>query len=191
MWVLMMTAMMLPSAAPMILLHARIDRGTHAQRTRDSYLFVACYLSVWALFSAVATVAQAVLIDSGFLSSAELVLQDKQIVGGLLVTAGLWQLTSAKAVCLEQCQSPLQFVLRYWKPGPAGALRLGLRHGFFCLGCCWSLMLLLFVGGVMNLVWIAGLAAVVFLEKVAPPVWRADRWIAGLLISAAVLTAMI
>ena len=100
-------------------------------------------------------------------------------------------MTHAKAACLEQCQSPLQFVLRYWKPGAIGAVRLGTRHGLFCLGCCWSLMLLLFVGGVMNLAWIAGLALVVFIEKIAPPVWRVDRWLAGLLISAAVATVLI
>ena len=191
MWALMMVAMMLPSAAPMILLHARIDRGTHAQRTRNTYLFIACYLLVWALFSAAATIAQATMIDEGVLSPGNLVVSDKYLVGGLLLAAGLWQLTRAKAACLEQCQSPLQFVLRYWKPGPMGALRLGVRHGLFCLGCCWSLMLILFVGGVMNLAWIAGLAVVVFIEKIAPTVWRVDRWLAGLLISGALATVLI
>ena len=191
MWVLMMVAMMLPSAAPMILLHARIGRGAHAQRTRDSCVFIASYLTVWALFSAVATVAQATMIDSGILASGNLAIADKQLAGGLLLAAGLWQMTRAKAACLEQCQSPLQFVLRYWKPGAIGALRLGIRHGLFCLGCCWSLMLILFVGGVMNLAWIAGLALVVFIEKLAPRVWRADRWLAGFLISAAVATVLI
>jgi predicted metal-binding membrane protein len=191
MWTLMMVAMMLPSAAPMILLHARIDRGTPAQRTRDTYLFVACYLLVWVLFSAAATLGQATMIDGRALTSGNLLVGDKYVAGGLLLAAGLWQLTHAKAACLEQCQSPLKFVLRYWKPGAIGAVRLGTRHGLFCLGCCWSLMLLLFVGGVMNLAWIAGLALVVFIEKVAPPVWRVDRWLAGLLISAAVATVLI
>jgi predicted metal-binding membrane protein len=191
MWVLMMVAMMLPSAAPMILLHGRIDRGTVSQRARDTYLFVACYLTVWVLFSAAATVAQAAMIDGRVLTSGHLVVRDKYLAAGLLLAAGLWQLTRAKAACLEQCQSPLQFVLRYWKPGPVGAVRLGIRHGLFCLGCCWSLMLVLFVGGVMNLAWIAGLALVVFIEKIAPPAWRADRWLAGLLISAAVATVLI
>lgn len=191
MWALMMVAMMLPSASPMILLHARIDRGNHAQRTRDTYLFIACYLLVWALFSAAATIAQATMIDEGVLAPGNLVVSDKYLVGGLLLAAGLWQLTRAKAACLEQCRSPLQFVLPYWKPGPMGALRLGVRHGLFCLGCCWSLMLILFVGGVMNLAWIAGLAVVVFIEKIAPPLWRVDRWLAGLLISAALATVLI
>ena len=191
MWALMMVAMMLPSAAPMILLHARINRGTHAQRTRDTCLFVACYLLVWVSFSIAAAFAQATMIDEGLLTSGNLVVDDKYFAGGLLLAAGLWQLTRAKAACLEQCQSPLQFVLRYWKPGPTGALRLGVRHGLFCLGCCWSLMLIIFVGGVMNLAWIAGLAVVVFIEKIAPPLWRVDRWLAGLLISAALATVLI
>lgn len=191
MWALMMVAMMLPSAAPMILLHARINRGTHAQRTRDTCLFVACYLLVWVSFSIAAAFAQATMIDEGLLTSGNLVVDDKYFAGGLLLAAGLWQLTRAKAACLEQCQSPLQFVLRYWKPGPVGALQLGVRHGLFCLGCCWSLMLILFVGGVMNLAWIAGLAVVVFIEKIAPPLWRVDRWLAGLLISAALATVPI
>ena len=162
-----------------------------AQRTRDTYLFVACYLLVWVLFSAAATLGQATMIDGRVLTSGNLLVGDKYVAGGLLLAAGLWQLTHAKAACLEQCQSPLQFVLRYWKPGAIGAVRLGTRHGLFCLGCCWSLMLLLFVGGVMNLAWIAGLALVVFIEKIAPPVWRVDRWLAGLLISAAVATVLI
>lgn len=178
MWTLMMVAMMLPSAAPMILLHARIDRGTPATRARDNALFALCYLGVWAAFSALATLAQAWLIDGGLVSSATLAVGTRRLSGVLLLIAAIWQLTSAKTACLEQCQSPIAFVMRYWRPGPAGAVRLGLVHGFYCLGCCWGLMLLLFVGGVMNLAWVAVLAAVVFAEKVAPPAWRIDRWLA-------------
>ena len=187
MWALMMVAMMLPSAAPMILLHARIDRGTQAQRTRDSFLFVLCYVAVWTIFSALATLAQAALIDGGLLSSASLAFGSSMLRAGLLFAAAIWQLTSAKAACLEQCQSPLQFVMRYWRPGAGGAIRLGVRHGLFCLGCCWSLMLLLFVGGAMNLAWVAALAIVIFIEKIAPPAWRADRWLAALLMLGAVI----
>jgi predicted metal-binding membrane protein len=191
MWALMMVAMMLPSAAPMMLLHARIDRGTPAQRARDQGLFALCYLLVWAAFSALAAVAQAALIDSGVLAAASLALGDRVLAAGLLLAAAAWQLTPAKAACLEQCQSPIQFVLRYWRPGAAGAVRLGLIHGLFCLGCCWGLMLLLFVGGVMNLSWVALLAAVVFAEKLAPPGWRISRWLAAALVAgaAAVLLA--
>jgi predicted metal-binding membrane protein len=186
MWTLMMVAMMLPSAAPMILLHARIDRGTPASRARDNALFALCYLAVWAVFSALAALAQAGLAGSGLVSFASLAAGSKRLAGALLLIAAVWQLTSAKAACLEQCQSPIRFVMRYWRPGPAGAVRLGLTHGLFCIGCCWSLMLLLFVGGVMNLAWVALLAAVVFAEKAAPPAWRIDRWLAATLALAAV-----
>jgi predicted metal-binding membrane protein len=181
MWTLMMVAMMLPSAGPMILLHARIDRGTQAQRIRDNLLFVLCYLAVWTVFSALAALSQSTLVAGAFLSSTTLELRSGILTAGLLFGAAVWQLTSAKTACLEQCQSPLQFVMRHWRPGAAGAVRLGVRHGLYCLGCCWSLMLLLFVGGVMNLAWIAGLAVLVFVEKVTPFNWRADRWIAGVL----------
>lgn len=180
MWALMMVAMMLPSAAPMILLHARIDRGSEAQRSRDSLLFVLCYLVVWSAFSLLAALAQAGLVATGFLSS-RLAASSHVMSAALLFAAAGWQLTTAKTACLDQCRSPLHFVMRYWKPGAAGAVRLGLRHGLYCLGCCWSLMLLLFVGGVMNLAWIAALATVVFVEKLAPPEWRVDRWLAAVL----------
>ena len=185
MWALMMVAMMLPAAAPMILLHARIDRGTPSQRARNSLLFALCYLAVWAAFSALAALAQAALIEAGLLSSASLALGSRALTAFLLLAAALWQLTAAKAACLAQCQSPLQFVMRYWQPGPAGAVRLGLRHGLFCLGCCWSLMLLLFAGGVMNLGWVALLAAIVFVEKLAPPGWHVRHWLAAALAAAA------
>ena len=181
MWSLMMVAMMLPSASPMILLHARIDRGTQAMRTFDNLLFATCYLFVWAGFSLLAALAQAALVDAGVVSAATLALGGKPLIAGLLLLAAAWQLTPAKAACLERCQSPLHFVMRYWRPGPAGAVRLGLIHGFYCVGCCWSLMLLLFVGGVMNLAWVALLAAIVFAEKLAPPAWRVSRWLAAAL----------
>ncbi len=186
MWALMMVAMMLPSAAPMILLHARIDSGTRAARARDNALFALCYLVVWTAFSALATLAQAWLIDGGLVSSVTLAVGTRQLSGALLLIAAIWQLTSAKTACLGQCQSPIGFVMRYWHPGPAGAVRLGLVHGLYCLGCCWALMLLLFVGGVMNLAWVAIIAAVVFAEKTAHPVWRIDRWLAVALALAAV-----
>ena len=185
MWLLMMVAMMLPSAVPMILLHARIDRGTETQRARHSALFVGTYLAVWMLFSVLAAVTQAALIDSGLLTAGDLRITDRYLAAGLLVGAGVWQLTSAKAMCLERCQSPIHFVMRYWSLGLVGAARLGLIHGVYCLGCCWSLMLLLFAGGVMNLAIIAGLAAIVFFEKLAPPPWRFERWVAVLLFVAA------
>jgi predicted metal-binding membrane protein len=181
MWSLMMVAMMLPSAAPMILLHARIDRGTQAQRTFDNLLFAMCYLVVWAVFSLLAALAQAALLDAGLVAEAGLALGNRTLMAGVLLLAAAWQLTAAKAACLERCQSPVHFVMRYWRTGPGGAVRLGLIHGLYCVGCCWSLMLLLFVGGVMNLAWIAVLTLVVFAEKLAPPAWRISRWLAGAL----------
>jgi predicted metal-binding membrane protein len=191
MWSLMMVAMMLPSAAPMILLHARIDRGTPAERTRDNALFASCYLLIWTAFSALAAALQAALLESGVLASASLALGDRVLAAAVILAAAAWQLTPAKAACLEQCQSPIRFVLRYWRPGPGGAVRLGVIHGLYCLGCCWGLMLLLFVGGVMNLAWVALLAAVVFAEKLTPSAWRVSRWLAAALAAgaAAVLLA--
>ena len=186
MWALMMVAMMLPSAAPMILLHARLDRGTQAQRARDNALFALCYLAVWTGFSVLAVAGQAALIGAGSLSETSLSLGSRVLSAGVLLAAAAWQLTSAKAACLEQCQSPIRFVRRYWRPGPAGAVRLGFVHGLYCLGCCWSLMLLLFVGGVMNLAWVALIAAVVFVEKSAPPSWRLSRWLAAGLAAGAI-----
>ena len=189
MWALMMVAMMLPSAAPMILLHARIYRAqSSAERLLNNALFVLAYILVWGLFSAAAAIAQAVLIDAELVSAATLALGQRNIAIALLLLAAAYQLSSVKAACLDQCRSPIQFVMRYWKPRAAGAVRLGIRHGLYCLGCCWSLMLLLFVGGVMNLVWIAVLAAIVFVEKLAPVRWQISRWIAAALAGVAVLT---
>ena len=103
------------------------------------------------------------------------------VAAGVLVAVALYQLSPAKAACLDQCRSPIHFVMQYWSPGIAGTLRLGLVHGTFCVGCCWGLMLLLFVAGVMNLAWVALIAALVLLEKTAPARWQASRLIAVLL----------
>jgi predicted metal-binding membrane protein len=186
MWTVMMVAMMLPSAAPMILLHARIDRAASpARRLGRTLLFALAYLLVWSAFSAAAALAQALLIDLGLVSSASLALGDRAMAAALLAGAALYQLSPIKAACLDQCRSPIHFVMRFWSPGIRGTLRLGLVHGLFCVGCCWGLMLLLFVGGVMNLAWIALLAAIVLAEKAAPPKWRISRLIATLLFAAA------
>lgn len=188
MWAIMMVAMMTPSAAPMILLHARIDRADSARsRLLHTFLFVAAYLLVWTLFAVAAAAAQAVLIASGLVSATALSIGDRPIAAAVLLAAAIYELTVPKRLCLEKCQSPLHFVLRFWKPGAAGALRLGIAHGLFCVGCCWALMLLLFVGGVMNLAWVAFLGIVVLGEKIAPAGWQTQRWIAALLILGAVL----
>jgi predicted metal-binding membrane protein len=184
MWALMMVAMMLPSAAPMILIYARLP-GAGAPRPglRLTTAFALAYVAVWTAFSAAAAVAQAVLISSGLVDAAALAVGDARLAGLLLVLAGLYQLTPLKEACLGQCRAPVAFIMRHARPGGAGALRLGLIHGLYCLGCCWALMLLLFVGGVMNLAWVAMIAVVVLVEKLAPPRFRA-RTLLGLLLLA-------
>ena len=185
MWSLMMVAMMLPSAAPTILLHASIDRAAPPQRLWHIAAAALGYVAMWTAFSALAAVAQAALVDAGLVGAMRLSLGDPTIAAALLVAAGLYQLSAAKAACLDQCRSPVQFVMRYRSPGARGAVRLGLAHGLYCLGCCWALMLLLFVGGVMNLAWVAALALIVALEKLASPGWRVTRWIAAACFGAA------
>ncbi len=188
MWAIMMVAMMVPSAAPMILLHARIDKApTRLARALHSLLFALSYLLVWTGFSALAALAQALLVDAGVVSEMALTVGDRLVAAALLVAAAVYELTAAKRLCLDKCQSPMLFILKYWKPGAAGAVRLGLSHGLFCLGCCWALMLLLFVGGVMNLAWVALLGIVVLAEKFAPPAWRAERYVAAALFIAAIV----
>jgi predicted metal-binding membrane protein len=180
MWTIMMVAMMLPSAAPMILLFARVSR--RAGPRLNTMIFVGSYLLVWTLFSAFAALAQAALISAGALSDMTLMLGSAAAAGVMLVAVGLYQLSPLKEACLEACRSPLSFVMRLWRPGVAGTLRLGFAHGVYCLGCCWGLMLLLFVGGVMNLAWIAALAVLVLVEKTAPISLR--KAISALLLSA-------
>lgn len=192
MWAIMMVGMMLPSAAPMILLHIRIDRATtSSERLAHTVLFSLAYLLVWTGFSAAATIAQALLIDLDLLSAASLALGDHVFAAALLVAAAVYQLSPAKAACLKQCRSPVHFIMQFWSPGVKGAFRLGLMHGLYCVGCCWGLMLLLFVAGVMNLAWIAMLAALVLVEKLAPPRWHASKVIAALLLSGAMAMFLI
>lgn len=179
MWAIMMVAMMVPSAAPMIAIFATINRrraesGTAAVPTA---IFLAGYLVVWSAFSLVATLGQGALQWAALLSPSTL--RAAPVAGGvLLLVAGAYQLTPLKYACLSRCQSPLGFVMTEWREGRAGAFVMGLRHGAFCVGCCWALMTLLFVAGVMNLLWVAALAALVLVEKVAP--WpRAVSWAVG------------
>ena len=186
MWAVMMVAMMVPSAAPMILLHARIDKApTQSQRTRNSLLFALSYLLVWGGFAGIAALAQALLVDGGYVSDMAISIGDPLIAAALLLAAAAYELTAAKRLCLDKCQSPMLFILKHWRPGAAGAIRLGLTHGLFCVGCCWALMLLLFVGGVMNLAWVALLGIVVLGEKFAPSGWRAERYLAAALAAGA------
>ena len=169
MWWVMMIAMMLPSAASMLLLFARVNRKDKkaGAALAPTAMFAAGYLLAWGGFSAVATTLQWGL-ESARLLSPMLVTTSHWLGAGILVSAGLWQLTPLKAVCLRHCRTPLGFLIGRWRSGRLGALRMGLEHGAYCLGCCWFLMALLFFGGVMNLYWIVGLAVFVLLEKTIP-----------------------
>ena len=191
MWSIMMVAMMVPSAMPMILLYSRIDKApTRGSRTAHSLVFALAYLLVWSGFSAAAALVQAGLVAAGLVSAASLSLGSRTLAAVLLAAAAAYELTVAKRLCLDKCHSPLLFVLKHFRSGAAGAFRLGLIHGLFCLGCCWALMLLLFAGGVMNLAWIAVLAIIVFGEKFAPRAWQPERSVAtGLVLGAVALFA--
>jgi len=169
MWWVMMAAMMLPSALPMTLTFATVNRRRRELGTPyvPTAVFVAGYLLAWGAFSLAATAAQWALEQSALLSPTMRL--SSPLAGGLVfVAAGLYQLTPLKHACLRRCRSPLAFVLEHWHEGTAGALRMGAVHGAYCLGCCALLMALLFVGGVMNLLWAAAIAAWVLLEKVLP-----------------------
>ena len=167
MWWVMMIAMMLPSAAPTILLSAALNRRTQSEVPPygSAAVFTLGYLLAWAVFSVVAVLVQWWL-ERFELLSMHMEIVDSRWMGVLLVVAGAWQLSPMKYACLQHCRSPVEFLTRYRKPGTFGALRMGVHHGLYCLGCCWVLMALLFAGGVMNLYWIVGLAAFVFAEKV-------------------------
>ena len=187
MWALMMVAMMLPSALPMILLHARVARhGGGAALPPATVVFALAYLLLWSGYALLAALAQAALVASGAVSAMALALGDRWLAAGLLALAAAYQLSSVKRACLDKCRSPLTFVLRGFRPDRRAALRLGLAHGAYCIGCCWALMALLFVGGAMNLAWVAALGAVVIAEKYGPP-WTAHAIALGLAAGAAAL----
>ncbi|WP_170573243.1 DUF2182 domain-containing protein [Ruegeria atlantica] len=178
MWWIMMIAMMTPSAAPTVLLFTAIKRmgPDKARASRLSLYFLTGYLVAWAAFSAFATGAQWGLELIGLSDGPMMTIKSKAFAGSVLIAAGLYQLSNLKTACLRHCRSPAQFLADHNRPGAYGAFRTGALHGAFCLGCCWALMLLLFVGGVMNLYWIVGIAIYVALEKLMP---RA-RWLVPL-----------
>jgi predicted metal-binding membrane protein len=168
MWWTMMVAMMVPSAAPAILLYARVHR--HSQSTPPpTAAFLAGYLACWLAFSA-----GAAWLQIAAMSPMADALGSRAASGGLLIAAGLYQLSPFKDACLSNCRAPTDFLTRHYRPGAAGAWRLGLIHGAYCLGCCWLLMALLFVVGVMNLAWVAALTLLVAAEKLLP----GGQWIA-------------
>ncbi|MES2120646.1 MAG: DUF2182 domain-containing protein [Pseudomonadota bacterium] len=157
MWWLMMLAMMLPSAAPAILLYAQVRRQRGRESVVQPWIFAAGYALVWLAFSLAAGAIQ-----------SRVTFADPRLASVLLIAAGAYQLSPLKNACLRQCQSPARFLSRHWRPGVGGALRLGALHGAYCVGCCWMLMALLFVGGVMNFAWIAALTLIVGVEKLVP-----------------------
>lgn len=165
MWAVMMAAMMLPSALPMVL--AFVELATDSTGRSRARSFVAAYLLVWLAFSAAASTAQWAFQALGWVNPM-IVSTSAWLSAALLSIAGLYQFSPLKHICLARCRSPMGFLLGEWRAGAAGAFVMGARHGLFCLGCCWALMALLFVGGVMNLAWVAALAIVVAIEKLAP-----------------------
>ena len=188
----MMIAMMLPSAAPTILLTAALNRRSTSDRPPygTATFFTIGYLLTWFLFSLVAMVGQLVLESNGLLSIM-MHSSSSYLTAGLLLAAGVWQFSSIKQACLRHCRSPVAFITRYRRPGNKGALVMGLHHGAYCLGCCWFVMALLFAGGVMNLYWIAGLALFVLIEKLfSSGVWFGRVSGAGFIIAGTALLAI-
>jgi predicted metal-binding membrane protein len=178
MWAVMMMGMMLPSAAPVILLVLGAYRRRQEMHARAAAVaFVGGYLLVWTLYSAVASLGQLALHRAAVLNE-EMRLYSATVSGVILLIAGVYQWLPLKNACLARCQTPLGFLTRHWRGGIIGGLSMGVRHGAYCVGCCWLLMALLFVVGVMNIVWIAVLAALVLLEKLLPRGATAGR-IAG------------
>ena len=180
MWSVMMVAMMTPTAAPLVLMYRRLGTAparTRASATSATATLLAGYLTVWIGFSAGATLLQGALHAAGFMT-ADTDRVTPLLGGSLFLLAGTWQLMPLKQTCLSQCRSPMDFLVTNWRDGAAGAFRLGLRHGVWCLGCCWALMLILFAAGTMNLLWAAALAAWVMLEKTLPD-WRYLRHLGG------------
>ncbi|HTS52500.1 MAG TPA: DUF2182 domain-containing protein [Burkholderiales bacterium] len=174
MWAIMMMAMMLPSAMPMILVFAAVERrrqqgGAHLTHV---WAFAGGYLTVWTAFSLVATLVQWGLLEARLVSP--MMQSNSPVIGGfLLIFAGAYQFTPLKRACLATCRSPLAFILSEWRSGASGAFAMGLLHGAYCAGCCWLLMALLFVLGVMNVLWIVALTVLVLVEKTLPRV----RWL--------------
>jgi predicted metal-binding membrane protein len=184
MWVVMMIGMMLPSAAPTLLLYAGVVHKSDEASSAPVrvYAFAGGYVSVWTAFSLLATGLQ-LLLRHWLLLSPMMETSSHMVGGALMLLAGFYQLTPYKRTCLESCRSPAAFIAHHWRRGVGGAFRIGFDHGLFCLGCCWALMLLLFVGGVMNLWWIGLLTLFVLLEKLAPLGAQGGR-LSGLLIIA-------
>jgi predicted metal-binding membrane protein len=181
MWAVMMVGMMLPSATPTILLFAALERKRPAAATARTAFFVAGYFAIWTVFSVAAAAAQTALSHAG-LVSMQMAVTTALLAGSIFILAGIYEFTPLKERCLVHCRSPLEWIPRHMRPGRMGAFRMGMEHGAYCVGCCWVLMLVLFAVGVMNLVWVAAIAAAVLTEKLLP---------AGRLFSRIVGTALV
>ena len=188
MWAVMMVGMMAPSVTVMVVLHAAVARKTAASSRPlvASVWFLAGYLATWIVFSFAACGAQWILMRFGLLTSIGV---SGTLGGLLLIGAGLYQWSSLKDICLKQCQKPFDFIMRHGgiRLEPFGALRLGAVHGLYCVGCCWVLMALLFVGGIMNVLWVAGLTMLIVMEKVAPTGTLIPRLAGALMVAAGLL----
>ena len=175
MWVVMMVGMMIPSAAPAILLFSALRRHSRTSGLGATSLFAVGYLIAWTGFSLLATTAQWALSQASLLSPF-MASEGPELGAFLFIAAGLYQLSPLKHACLSKCRSPAQFLVEHWRDGSLGSLVVGMEHGIYCVGCCWAVMALLFVFGVMNLMWVAVLAAFVLLEKLVPSGPRIAVW---------------
>ncbi len=166
MWIAMSVIMMLPSSLPMVAAFGRVTRQLDSEHSRAALiaLFVLMYCVVWGLFGATAGAAEWTMSGVHLIHHGQL--QSEMLIGGLLIVCGIYQFSAIKTLCLSRCRSPLSFLLENYRSGYRGAMRLGLRHGLFCLGCCWALMLLAWVGGAMNLLWMLAITVAVSAEKV-------------------------
>ncbi|NKC15536.1 MAG: DUF2182 domain-containing protein [Gammaproteobacteria bacterium] len=185
MWAVMMMAMMVPSAFPMVMMFTAINRRKRAasQPYVSTWVFIAGYVIAWAGFSALAALAQWPMHRYALLTP--MMDNSSHVLAGIaLVVAGLYQFTPWKDVCLNKCRTPLGFVMTQWRDGTGGALAMGLRHGLYCVGCCWALMLVLFAVGVMNMLWVVIITAFVIFEKVMPGGPKAVRFVSGSLLLA-------
>ena len=170
MWAIMMLAMMLPAAIPLLLIFRKIYQANNLER--DSSILALGFLTIWMLFSVVATLFQWCLHLGGFLEGPELAVKTN-FAAAILLGAGVYQFLPIKNACLSRCRSPLSFLLDHWSGIERNAFTVGLRHGLFCLGCCWALMLLMFVGGVMSLLSMVAISVFILLERTLP----GDRWV--------------
>ncbi len=190
-WGIMMAAMMVPSAAPMILLYRTVSRRLSADGDRvvPVVLFAATYLVIWTLLG--------IPVYGGYVAAGSLAMccswfnhAAPYAVALVLVAAGVYQLTEAKRACLAHCESPLSFLMHRWKSGYDATLRLAAAHAVYCLGCCWALMLILVAAGAMGIWWVAAISLIVFAEKVLPHGWRTARWVGGILIGLGLVVAV-